>query len=325
MPAPAQGVFSFIVQSIEKQSRFDALVAAHVLELSRTHAAGLIREGLVTVNGQSVKAGYRVKTGDVIHGCIPTPTPVEILPTPMDLDVLFEDDLLIVINKPPGLVVHPAAGHTDDTLVNALLHHCPDLAGIGGQVRPGIVHRLDKDTSGVLVVAKNDQAQAALSQQFKDRLVTKTYLAVVKGNPLENSGCVDLPIGRHPSDRKKMSVASRKGRTAITLWTVRERFREAALLEVDLKTGRTHQIRVHCAAIGYPILGDVVYGRLRGLERMAHQHPAFYEIVANIQRQLLHAASLAFFHPINGQPCSFQAPLPQDMEATIQALRTLND
>ena len=203
MPAPVQGEFSIVVQSNEHQCRLDALVAVRVVELSRTHAAGLIRDGLITINGQSAKSGYRVKTGDIIHGRIPIPAPVEIVPMPIDLDVLYEDDVLIVINKTPGLVVHPAAGHIDDTLVNALLHHCPDMTGIGGKMRPGIVHRLDKDTSGVLVVAKNDQAQGNLAQQFKDRLVAKTYLAVVKGNPSENSGYVDFPIGRHPTDRKK--------------------------------------------------------------------------------------------------------------------------
>ena len=324
MPASVHGEFSIVVQSNEYQCRLDALVAVHVSELSRTHAAGLIRDGLITVNGQSAKSGYRVKTSDIIHGRIPIPAPLEIVPMRMDMDVLYEDEVLIVINKPPGLVVHPAAGHLDDTLVNALLHHCPDLTGIGGKMRPGIVHRLDKDTSGVLVVAKNDQAQGNLAQQFKDRLVAKTYLAVVKGNPSENSGCVDLPIGRHPTDRKKMSTASRKSRTAVTIWVVRERFRGAALLEIDLKTGRTHQIRVHCAAMGHPILGDGVYGRSKGLRRSVGQDSEFYKIVADIPRQLLHAANLAFFHPVNGQPCRFSAPLPRDMQTSIQALRLLD-
>jgi 23S rRNA pseudouridine1911/1915/1917 synthase len=206
-------------------------------------------------------------------------------------------------------------------LVNALLYHCPDLEGIGGRKRPGIVHRLDKDTSGVLVVAKTDQAHHELSRQFKARQIRKHYLALVHGSPKNHSGRIDLPIGRHPKERKKMSTVSTSGREALTVWRVRERFEGAALLEIDLKTGRTHQIRVHCTAMGHPIIGDTVYGRRRNLSRLARENPSLYAIVKTAKRQMLHALHLRFDHPVTAESLSLNAPLYQDMHAVIDQLQ----
>lgn len=318
---PAQGDFYFLVELSEKQIRLDTLVAIRVAALSRSHAALLIRDGHITVDGMRQKTGYRVKPGESIRGCIPPPAVTELKASPLPLHVLYEDADLIVIDKPAGMVVHPAAGHTTDTLVNALLHRCPDLGGIGGELRPGIVHRLDKDTSGVLVVAKNDQAQENLSCQFKDRVVEKTYLAVVRGAVRQGSGKIDLPIGRHPADRKKMSTITRKGRPALTLWQVKEVFRGASLLEIKLRTGRTHQIRVHCAAMGHPVLGDQVYGRLKTVQQLAKADPDFFRTLTAVKRQMLHAARLGFAHPTTGQFLTFEAPMPRDMTDFVNALR----
>ncbi|MDA8139926.1 MAG: RluA family pseudouridine synthase, partial [Desulfobacteraceae bacterium] len=239
------------------------------------------------------------------------------------LTILYEDRDLIVVNKPPGLVVHPAAGHACGTLVNGLLHHCPDLVGIGGERRPGIVHRLDKDTSGVMVVAKNNQAHQGLSQSFKDRRIQKIYLAIVMGCPDQAGGTIDLPVGRHPMDRKKMSVNSPRGRIAVTNWQVREQFPGAALLALELKTGRTHQIRVHCQSMGHPIVGDPIYGSKRGLQHLDRAHSEVYAVLKQAQRQMLHAARLGFVHPVSGQFMTFEAALPQDMALLIEALRGL--
>jgi 23S rRNA pseudouridine1911/1915/1917 synthase len=252
---------------------------------------------------------------------MPPPEPVELVPESMALDILFEDRHLIVINKPPGLVVHPAAGHPSGTLVNGIVHHCPDLEGIGGEMRPGIVHRLDKDTSGVIVVAKSARVLADLSAQFKSRRVAKQYLALVHGVPDRGRGTIDLPVGRHPTDRKKMSTASPRGRTALTLWRVKEKFRGAALLEIDLKTGRTHQIRVHCQSMGHPLLGEKVYG-----SRKMGAHPTKGDAVTEaalpgIPRQMLHAFQLRLVHPVSAEDLQFQAPVPADMNAVITALR----
>ena len=321
---PDKGTFSFQVDPSETHFRLDALIALHVPELSRSHAAALIRGGRITVDGAVHKAGYRVKTGEVVNGIIPAPDPVDLVATDLPLDILHEDGAIIVVNKSAGMVVHPAAGHAADTLVNALLHHCGDLAGIGGKVRPGIVHRLDKDTSGVLVIAKNDAAQTALSAQFKARAVAKTYLAVVSGVPDRTGGQIDLPVGRHPVHRKKMSTTTRKGREAITLWRVKKRYMGAALLEVDLKTGRTHQIRVHCAAMGHPILGDSVYGRSKAVRQSVKGKPELLRILSAVRRQILHAARLSFRHPDSGDQLTFEAPMPRDMAEVVEGLRSLS-
>ncbi|MBI5896920.1 MAG: RluA family pseudouridine synthase, partial [Desulfobacterales bacterium] len=219
--------------------------------------------------GAARKVGYRLKPGESIDANLPAPASVDMIPEAMAFTIVYEDPSLIVVDKPAGLVVHPAAGHAAGTLVNGLLHHCPDLEGIGGERRPGIVHRLDKDTSGLLVAAKNDRAHQRLSQQFKTRQVHKIYLALVWGAPNEESGCIDRPVGRHAVERKRMAVMACGGREALTLWRVQERLPGTTLLAVELKTGRTHQIRVHCQSIGHPIVGDPVYGRRRGIPRPA--------------------------------------------------------
>ncbi len=296
----------------------DALVAACVSECSRSLAADLILKGEIRVRESIKKPGYRVKSGDEIRGCIPQPEPVSYLPEPIELDILYEDGHLIVVNKQPGLVVHPAPGHYTGTLVNALLYHCPDLKGIGGKLRPGIVHRLDMDTSGVLAVAKNAEAQDHLSAQFKSRTVKKTYLALVHGEVRADAGTVSLPIGRHPVHRKKMSTHAARAREAETAWRVKERFPGAALLEVSLKTGRTHQIRVHCAAIRHPVIGDEVYG---GSGTGKNLPKAVSILIQSAKRQMLHARRLEFTHPATGQRISIEAPVPQDMAALISGLR----
>jgi 23S rRNA pseudouridine1911/1915/1917 synthase len=241
------------------------------------------------------------------------------------LDILFEDSDLLVINKAAGLVVHPAAGHATGTLVHGILHHCPDLEGIGIEKRPGIVHRLDKDTSGIMVVAKTSRAHHELSRQFKARSIHKNYLALVAGSPKTDGGCIDLPVGRHPVERKKMSTRSKRGREALTLWRVFEKFTGAALLDIELKTGRTHQIRVHCQAMGFPIIGDSVYGWKGALKKTAAGNAALQAAFKNVKRQMLHAYRLGFNHPVNGKALSFEAPLPADMALLLEQLRCFNE
>lgn len=314
------GAFTIVVDAIDAGKRLDVLVAVRLSDLSRSFIAHLIADGRITVQGKIMKPGYRVKSGDQIEGRIPPPEPLTFRPEPIPIEILFEDEQLIVINKQPGLVVHPAPGHYSGTLVNALLHHCPTLGGIGGKIRPGIVHRLDKDTSGVLVVAKNDAAHHYLAGQFKSREVQKRYLALVHGQVKADSGTMAFSIGRHPIDRKKMSTRSRKARGAETRWKVKERFDGATLLDLDLKTGRTHQIRVHCAAIGHPVVGDAVYGGRRRLDLSGSGENVLPQI--KVARQMLHAQCLQFVHPEDERSMSFEAPLPVDMAGVIIALRT---
>lgn len=302
--------------------RLDALLALRLDHCSRSYAAQLIRQGHVRVDGLACKPSYQVKIDEAITGQWPASEPLEhLIAEPIPLDILYEDQHLIVVNKPPGLVVHPAAGHASGTLVNALLHHCPDLEGIGGEKRPGIVHRLDKDTSGILVVAKTAQAHQALSTQFKSRSIQKQYLALVYGDPQGDHGMVDLPIGRHPVDRKKMAILESGGREALTLWQVMERYQSASLMRLDLKTGRTHQIRVHCKAMGHPIVGDCVYGGRRHLARLAKSNPRLHRAVRLTKRQMLHAHRIGFIHPASADFQSFQAPLPEDIGAVMAAFK----
>lgn len=315
------GEFEFTVKDNENGQRLDAFIAGRLPKYSRSQAAQWIREGIVTADNLPRKPGYKIKTQEKVCGCIPAPTPSELIPENIALDILFEDNVLIVVNKPAGLVVHPAAGHHSGTLVNALLYHCPDLEGIGGEKRPGIVHRLDKDTSGLLVVAKNGECHEHLSRQFKERSVEKQYLAIVAGVPVTSSGEINLPVGRHPTERKKMSVVGKRGRTAYTLWRIKERFGSAALLEVTLKTGRTHQIRVHCRAIGHCIIGDPIYGPAKGFKQSARSDPALTSVLKTANRQMLHAAQLSFIHPISHNTLTFEAPLPVDMQSVIDLLR----
>lgn len=303
--------FCFEVEPALAGKRIDQAVAERVRELSRSQVRRLIGSGAITVAGLSVKPSHRLRAGERVAGRIPEPEPAELEPEPIPLTIAYEDEHLIVVDKPPGLVVHPAPGHWSGTLVNALLHHCPDLAGVGGVRRPGIVHRLDKDTSGLLVVAKSDRAHRGLSAQLKARDVSREYLALVRGRPGAQSGSVDAPIGRGRGDRKKLSTKTRSGRPATTLWRVEERLGELTLLRVTLETGRTHQIRVHLASIGLPVAGDPVYGRGRAAAR-----------ALGLERQALHAARLGFAHPITGAPISLVSSVPPDMQAVLERLRS---
>ncbi len=317
------GEFHLTVAPPEAGVRLDVFLSRHLPGCSRSHAAHLIDQGHVAVDGAARKAGYRLKPCECIDGNLPPPAPVDLIPEPIAFTIVYEDASLIVVDKPAGLVVHPAAGHATGTLVNGLLHHCHDLEGIGGERRPGIVHRLDKDTSGLLVVAKNDTVHQSLSQQFKARQVHKIYLALVWGSPPEEGGCIDRPVGRHAVERKRMAVVAYGGREALTLWRVRERLPSATLLAVELKTGRTHQIRVHCQSMGHAIVGDPVYGRRRMMSRPAGSEADALAILRQARRQMLHAAQLSFTHPVTHQPMTFLAPLPADLSSLLAALRSL--
>ena len=307
---PQNGVFTICVDATDTGKRLDILISCRISDCSRSVAAHHIRSGNIRIDDVLKKPGYRVRAGEQIKGFIPPREPVRFQPEPIPLDILYEDPHLIVINKQPGLVVHPAPGHHSGTLVNGLLFHCPNLEGIGTKLRPGIVHRLDKDTSGTLVVAKTGSVHQHLSDQFKSRRVEKKYLALVFGEISDDVGTISLPIGRHPIHRKRMSTTSRRGRAAETVWRVRERIHGITLLELDLKTGRTHQIRVHCAAIHHPIIGDPVYGPRRvGKQRIT------------AARQMLHAWRLGLMHPATGRWMTFESPAPEDMENLMQAFR----
>ncbi len=287
--------------------RLDAFLARTVPELSRSAAQKLLEEGCVERNGKPGRKNDKLEPGDRICVTVPEPQEVSITPTEMPLDIVYEDADVAVINKPKGLVVHPAAGHSDDTLVNGLLHALGDqLSGINGQLRPGIVHRIDKDTSGLLAVAKNDFAHRILASQLKDHTMARTYEAIVCGSFREDSGTVNAPIGRHPSDRKKMCVTARNSKEAVTHWEVVRRFRGYTHIRCRLETGRTHQIRVHMAHIGHPILGDTVYG---------HKKPELGQ-----DSQCLHAGALCFRHPRDGRPVMVLAPLPEYFEKVLEKL-----
>ncbi|MFP4475238.1 MAG: RluA family pseudouridine synthase [Desulfatibacillaceae bacterium] len=303
----------FRVEGREAGIRLDAFLTRVHPEVSRSRFHRLITEGRVLVDGTPKKPSYVLSGGEKVLVAFPAPEPMSIAAEAIPLSVLFEDSGIIVINKPPGLVVHPAPGHFSGTLVNALLHHADDLSGIGGVERPGIVHRLDKDTSGVLVVAKNDTAHQSLCEQFAQRRVKKTYLALVAGETVDESGDIDMPIGRHPLHRKRMQASPDQGRPARTLWRVRERLAGATLLELDLLTGRTHQARVHCAYLGNPVVGDPLYAG-RGAPRRL---PA---AVPWPVRQMLHAWKIALRHPGTGEAMEFAAPMPPDMAEFVERL-----
>ena len=284
--------------------RLDRFLAGRELEVSRSHIQKLIESGCVLVNGRTAKANAKLREGDAVETEIPEAQELEILPEAIPLDILYEDSDVIVINKARGMVVHPAAGAADGTLVNALLHHCEDLSGINGVIRPGIVHRLDKDTSGVMVAAKNDRAHVDLAEQIREKTAQRIYRAIVCGTIAEDRGEIRAPIGRHPTERKKMAVVP-GGKEARTLFRVVERFPAHTLVECRLKTGRTHQIRVHMAYIGHPLLGDPKYGR-KTLE---------------IAGQALHSCELSFTHPRTKERMTFAAEMPEDMKAILYALR----
>ena len=290
--------------------RLDAFLARSVPDLSRSAAQKLIEDGLVTRNGKPGKKNDKLNVGDAVSYEIPEPKAVDIAPKEMPLDIVYEDEDLLVINKPKGLVVHPAAGHQDDTLVNGLLYALgDDLSCINGELRPGIVHRIDKDTSGLLAVAKNDLAHTMLASQLKDHSMARTYEAIVCGVLKEDSGTVDAPIGRHPSDRKKMCVTQRNSKPAVTHWEVIRRYRGYTHIRCKLETGRTHQIRVHMAYIGHPILGDTVYGHKRA--------------ELGQSSQCLHAGVLCFAHPKDGHPVMVFAELPQYFKDVLNKLEKM--
>ena len=314
----------YSVSEKEKEQRIDMFLASREKDLTRSRIQSLIRDGYAKVNELPIKAGYRLKTNDQVHFIIPPAAPCEIRPEPVEFSLIYEDSWLIVLDKPPGLVIHPAPGHTNGTLVHGLLHHCKNLSGIGGVLRPGIVHRLDKDTSGLLVAAKNDYAHTNLSSQFKEGAVTKKYIALVHGLLPGEKGEIDLPISRHPVRRKEMAVNKSKGKRALTLWdkldVIGGKF---SLLSVTLKTGRTHQIRVHLSHLGHPVLGDPVYGfRKTWWNR---QCPAALNMAASLNRQMLHSQLLGFIHPGTGKYCEFHSPIASDMENIIRGLKQIFD
>ena len=301
-----------ILYATTSGQRLDAFLAQSVEGISRSSAQKLLEEGCVLLNGKPGKKNDKLFDGDVVEVTIPEPKVVDIAPKEMPLDIIYEDDDVLVLNKPKGLVVHPAAGHQDDTLVNGLLYALGDsLSGINGELRPGIVHRIDKDTSGLLAVAKNDLAHGVLASQLKDHTMARTYEAIVCGSFREDSGTVDAPIGRHPSDRKKMCVTQRNSKNAVTHWEVVCRYRGYTHVRCKLETGRTHQIRVHMAYIGHPILGDTVYG---------HKKPELGQ-----DSQCLHAGMLCFRHPRDGRPVIVQAPLPAYFETVLEKLRKIGE
>lgn len=288
--------------------RLDVYLSQVTLQLSRSYIQKLLAEGLITVNGYPAKAGYRVKTKDEVFVEVPEPVKIDLQPEPVPLDIYYEDGDLLVVNKPRGMVVHPAPGNYTGTLVNALLFHCKDLSGINGVLRPGIVHRLDKDTSGLLMVAKNDFAHLELSSQLKDRQIVRRYLALVYKNIKESEGIIEVPIGRSLRNRQKMAVIDSKSKEAVTRYRVVERYGNYTLLELKLETGRTHQIRVHLAYIGFPLVGDLKYGPAR-------PYPG-------LKGQFLHAAVLGFTHPRTKCYLEFKASLPEELAQVLRTVKT---
>ena len=312
--------FSLRVTARDQGRRLDQFLSETHLNLSRSQAKILIEKHHIFLNQKPTKPSAHVKTGDMVSGTLPEPKPLSLKPEPLPLTILYEDSSIIVIDKPSGMVVHPAFGNPSGTLVNALLYHCKDLSGINGVLRPGIVHRLDKGTSGVMVVAKNDEAFHHLTKQFKNRTVEKIYWTIVYGRFSQNEGLIDSAIGRHPSERKRMSTRTKKGRMAITRWKRIEEFDNCTLLGIFPQTGRTHQIRVHLSSIGHPLLGDPLYGR-KGRPGAIHD-PVLKECVKRINRQALHAHRLEFIHPRTGERVSFVSPIPQDMKEVLEWLRS---
>ncbi len=295
------------VEAYAAKTRIDKYITENLGEdVSRSQVQLWIADGHVSVNDGPIKSNYKVSQGDRIVLKVPEPSAVEIIPEDIPLEIAFEDGDVIVVNKPRGMVVHPAPGHSSGTLVNALMFHCKDLSGINGELRPGIVHRIDKDTTGLIMAAKNDKAHASLAAQLKEHSVNRRYLALVHGNISHDQGTIDAPIGRDAQDRKLYTVTDRNSKHAVTHFTIVERFGDYSLLELKLETGRTHQIRVHMKYIGHPLVGDPVYGKSKGIK---------------LNGQALHAAVLGFVHPSTGEYMEFSAPMPSDMNELLTILR----
>ncbi len=297
-----------LVMDAEGTDRIDRYLAEHCEGLTRSHLQKLLKSGDIFVNGLSVKPNYKVNAADRIEFEMPEAKEPEIVAREIPLDIIYEDDDVLLVNKPKGMVVHPAAGHADDTLVNGLMAHCRgSLSGINGVMRPGIVHRIDRDTTGILIVCKNDAAHNSIALQLKEHTITRRYEAIVCGVIKEDEGVIDAPIGRHPADRKKMAVNVKNGRRAVTHYRVLERFKGYTYVECRLETGRTHQIRVHMSSIHHPVLGDAVYGPAR--------------CPYALEGQTLHAGVLGFVHPRTGEYMEFHAPLPEYFTALLEKLR----
>jgi 23S rRNA pseudouridine1911/1915/1917 synthase len=316
--------YEFTGQDGESPKRLDLFLMEQGIPYSRSQLKKWIEEGRVTVNGQATKGGYRLKKGDILELNPEDPVPLTLTPETIPLSVVFEDPDLLVLDKPAGLVVHPAPGNYSGTLVHGLLSYCQDLSGIGGVLRPGIVHRLDKDTSGLMVVAKNDLSHQQLIRQFQSGRVIKEYQALVWGGPQRSQGRIEKPIGRHPVQRKKMALDEIHGKPAITEWRVLQRFPQGfTWLRLDLKTGRTHQIRVHLSSQGWPVVGDSLYGGKKNIREK--EGSPLGEALKTVSRQLLHSCRLAFLHPVSTIPLDFQSPLPADMEELLGQLRAFYD
>ena len=316
-------ILSFDIPIKCQDFRLDVFLSCHLIGLSRSKIQSLIKNRHVKVNRCPSKSSYKLRAGDHVSVSIPAPSSQILEPESVEFSIVHEDNSLIVVNKPAGIVVHPAPGHTTGTLVHGLLQHCHNLSGVGGMLRPGIVHRLDKDTSGLMVVAKSDQIHALLARQFKTGIVKKQYVALVHGRVKENEGKIDLPVARHPKKRKEMSVTLSGGRRALTLWQKIEEFdSDFSLLSISIKTGRTHQIRVHLSHLGHPVVGDPIYGYGRNWWK---RHP-FYKkgFLPAIHRQMLHSGKLGFIHPAEDCYLEFEVPLPDDMERAVRALKWLD-
>jgi len=318
MPISAEA-FTLTVEKADRGKRVDLFLAEQLPEQSRSQIQRYIGEGYILLNAAPAKAGARVKEGDRIQGRIPAPRPSAVLPEELPIRSIYEDADIVVVDKPAGMAVHPAGRMQSGTLVNALLFRLKDLQGVGGVLRPGIVHRLDKGTSGVMVVAKNDLAHEALVRQFKGREVKKLYLALVYGRMGAEEGAITAPLGRHPIDRKRFSLRTRQPKEALTEWLVKERFEGITFVQVAPRTGRTHQIRVHMASINHPLVGDPLYTKKRRLAQIEDSY--LKERIEALGRQALHAVLISFRHPATGKTMEFTAPLPADIENILEVLR----